>query len=456
MTSFLVVFFLIRYVRTALQTATKYPRWDNILNIAFYIAIGFMALDFTVDDKYGVHFLGHLLLAALVIAPYKLEEFRPVRNITYAAGPLAAINLLGDLIKLIAPTWYKSIDDYVDLASLFAVIWAFAIWTNMNKQQKALEQERQKRLKEEEEKRGLEYLVAERTAELTKQKEELESALDELRATQNQLIQREKMASLGELTAGIAHEIQNPLNFVNNFSEVSVELLDELQEERQRKDKDEGLVDEILGDLRINLEKISHHGHRADSIVKGMLEHSRISTGEKQTIDLNALADEYLKLAYHGLRAKDKLFNAKLVTDFDANVGTIEAVPQDMGRVLLNLYNNAFYAVQQKQKYMGEADSTYKPEVYVQSQLLHDTNDIDQNKTTEHIVKLCIRDNGTGIPSEIVNKIYQPFFTTKPTGQGTGLGLSLSYDIITKGHGGTITVNTEAGQFTEFVIELPI
>ncbi len=273
--------------------------------------------------------------------------------------------------------------------------------------------------------------------------EELRQSLDHLKATQAQLIQAEKMASMGELTAGVAHEIQNPLNFVNNFSELSVELLDELKEELMDKlpagAKEN--VDDIFGNLTLNLQKISHHGKRADNIVKGMLEHSRISTGEKQPTDLNALADEYLRLAYHGLRAKDKSFNVELVTNFEPTLSKVDVVPQDIGRVLINLYNNAFYATQQKR---NQEDNGYQPRVQV-STLVENGQ-----------VNVRVRDNGRGIPSEIVNKIYQPFFTTKPTGQGTGLGLSLSYDIIKKGHGGELRVDTKEGQFAEFTISLPL
>ncbi len=273
--------------------------------------------------------------------------------------------------------------------------------------------------------------------EINTQRTQLQESLQTLQATQAQLIQKEKLASLGELTAGIAHEIQNPLNFVNNFSEVSTELVCELEEERQKPDRDSELEAELLGDLRQNLQKITHHGHRASAIVKGMLEHSRASTGEKAPTNLNALADEYLRLAYHGHRAKNKDFNAQLITDFDPNLGEVSVVAQDMGRVLLNLYNNAFYAVQQRQK---RAEPGYEPTVWVSTQVVSDK------------LVLKVRDNGTGIPPEAVGKIFQPFFTTKPTGEGTGLGLSLSYDIVTKGHGGTMSVETKEGEGTTFTI----
>jgi two-component system NtrC family sensor kinase len=247
------------------------------------------------------------------------------------------------------------------------------------------------------------------------------------------------MASLGELTAGIAHEIQNPLNFVNNFSEVSMELFDEMEEELNKGDKDEAIA--IANDIKQNLEKIRHHGKRADGIVKGMLQHSRASSTTKEPTDINKLADEYLRLSYHGLRAKDKSFNANLVTNLADNLPLANMVPQDVGRVLLNLFNNAFYAVQQKQKTAGVA---FKPTVEVSTAA--------KGKTLE----IKVKDNGIGIPDDIKEKIMQPFFTTKPSGEGTGLGLSLSYDIIVKGHQGKIDIATKEGQYTEFTISLPL
>ncbi|MEO6723286.1 MAG: ATP-binding protein, partial [Ferruginibacter sp.] len=289
---------------------------------------------------------------------------------------------------------------------------------------------------------------------LTKQKEETEeqrakaeNALDDLQATQKQLIQSAKMASLGELTAGIAHEIQNPLNFVNNFSEVSVELLGEFIDGPVNKltGSDKVKADNIINDLADNLKKISHHGKRADSIVKGMLQHSRISPNKKELTNINALSDEYLRLSFHGLRAKDNTFNASMETNFDNNVETLLIVPQDMGRVLLNIYNNAFYSVHQKAKLNIKG---YEPKVWLT------TKGIVKNGELKG-VQIRIGDNGSGIADKILDKIYQPFFTTKPVGQGTGLGLSLSYDIVTNEHQGQLNVETKEGEYTEFVIELP-
>jgi signal transduction histidine kinase len=245
------------------------------------------------------------------------------------------------------------------------------------------------------------------------------------------------MASLGELTAGIAHEIQNPLNFVNNFSEVNKELLADMNEEIKKGNIEE--VKAIAKDITENEEKIIHHGKRADSIVKGMLQHSRTSTGKKEPIDINAVCDEYLRLAYHGFRAKDKNFNADIKTDFDITIRKINIIPQEIGRVILNLINNAFYAVSERQK---TESLGYQPTITVSTRKLQDK------------IQISVRDNGNGIPDSIKEKIFQPFFTTKPTGQGTGLGLSLAYDII-KAHGGEIKVETKEGEGSQFIIQLP-
>ena len=297
----------------------------------------------------------------------------------------------------------------------------------------------------------LEKIIEERTQQLTIQKEELEKALHDLRSTQSQLIQSEKMASLGELTAGIAHEIQNPLNFVNNFSEVNQELLAEMNLEIEKGNYSE--VKEIAKDVSENEQKINHHGKRADAIVKGMLQHSQSSSGVKEPTDINKLADEYLRLAYHGLRAKDKSFNAIMKTDFDeslsaneAGIGSINIIPQDIGRVILNLITNAFYAVGEKKK---QIPNGYEPTVSINTKKINGK------------VEIKVTDNGNGIPQKVLDKIFQPFFTTKPTGQGTGLGLSLAYDIV-KAHGGELKVETMQGEGqpagqagSTFIIQLP-
>jgi len=267
-------------------------------------------------------------------------------------------------------------------------------------------------------------------------------ALAELKQTQTQLIQSEKMASLGELTAGIAHEIQNPLNFVNNFSEVNNELIEELKSQKEKLKT--GEQDALLSDIFQNNEKITLHGKRADAIVKSMLQHSRKSTGEKERVDINALADEYLRLAYHGARANDKSFNTAMKTDFDKAAGKINVIPQEMGRVLLNIYNNAFYAAPLPPKGgFREPDGKHIPTVWVST------------KKESGKVLIAVKDNGPGIPNEIIDKIFQPFFTTKPTGLGTGLGLSLSYDII-KAHSGDIKAGNAEDGGAVFTIHLPL
>ncbi|MCW3093284.1 MAG: tetratricopeptide repeat protein [Ferruginibacter sp.] len=284
----------------------------------------------------------------------------------------------------------------------------------------------------------LNRLLYKQKGEIEVQKRSVEEALANLKITQSQLVQSEKMASLGELTAGIAHEIQNPLNFINNFSDLNTELIEEMLVEMNKGNTDE--VKGIASNISNNEQKINHHGKRADSIVKGMLQHSRTSTGKKEPTDINALADECLRLSYHGLRSKDNSFNATLQTDFDASIGKANINPQDVGRVILNLVSNAFYSVSDKKKKLGDK---YEPIVSVST------------KKAKGKIEVHIKDNGNGIPQKVLDKIFQPFFTTKPTGHGTGLGLSLSYDIV-KAHGGEINVETIEGEGVEFIIVLPV
>jgi two-component system, NtrC family, sensor kinase len=309
---------------------------------------------------------------------------------------------------------------FLAAASLIILLVAIFLWRNIRQRQKAYEQlERQK-------------------YETEQQKMKTEKALGDLKDTQTQLIQSEKMASLGELTSGIAHEIQNPLNFVNNFSEVNTELIEELRQEMGKGNLQSAMT--IAEEISKNEQKINVHGKRADAIVKGMLQHARPAAGKKEPADLNQLTEEYLRLAFLGMRTKEKSFQANIKTEFDPSVGTVNVVPVDIGRVLLNVFNNAFYALNEKTR---EGIGNYEPSVLVKTY------------KTDHKVEIRIRDNGNGISRQILDKIFQPFFTTKPPGQGTGLGLSLSYDII-KGHGGEIKVDTEEGRFTEFIISLPV
>jgi two-component system NtrC family sensor kinase len=421
---------------------------------AMYAAVALLCLGFTFHKTTLILWLDHLLIFGLVALPYAIDEFKSSRNLSNAIIPYAIASFISDVFEKLFPKVFESTEDFFQSAVAFAFLWACAMWFINRKQNKALEVERTKRRNEEEQNRmmaamkvNLESQVKERTAELTHQKEELQGALAELKSTQAQLVQQEKMASLGELTAGIAHEIQNPLNFVNNFSEVSIELLEELKDEILSKLPDDVKqeADDIMSDITQNLTKINQHGKRADAIVKGMLQHSRTTTGKKEPTDVNALADEYLRLSYHGLRAKDKMFNAGMKTSFDENLGKIEAIPQDLGRVLLNLFNNSFYSVAEKKK---QNIAGYEPTVSVVTKKV-------KNAAGLSAVEITVSDNGTGIPQKVLDKIYQPFFTTKPTGQGTGLGLSMSYDIITKGHGGELKVETAEGEFARFTITIP-
>ncbi len=350
----------------------------------------------------------------------------------YISIPISENYILGDVLYNLA---YLSIP----MATAIYMALDFAFTSHALKEKltevedlsrKTIAQEKEKQQILSSQKETLETQVTERTAEL-------KQSLEELKSTQAQLIQQEKMASLGELTAGIAHEIQNPLNFVNNFSEVNKELLEELNGEINKGNYDDAKT--IAKDVIDNEEKILQHGKRADAIVKGMLQHSRASTGKKEPTDINALADEYLRLSYHGLRAKDKDFNATLQTSFDETIGKVEVVPQDIGRELLNLYNNAFYAVNEKKE---KLNGTFEPIVSVST------------KRQKAKIEIIVKDNGNGIAQKHLDKIFQPFFTTKPTGEGTGLGLSLAYDIITKEHNGTIKVESEEGEGSRFIINI--
>jgi signal transduction histidine kinase len=338
---------------------------------------------------------------------------------------------------IIHPPWWRTWWAYLIYGLIFfSSIWGFIQfrYRHLRREKKILEHKvaiRTHELKEANEE------LSQQKEEIASQRDQVAQTLTDLQATQIQLIQKEKMASLGELTAGIAHEIQNPLNFVNNFSEVNTELIEELKQEINKGDLEEAKA--IVADLKENEQKIIQHGRRADAIIKSMLQHSRASSGEKQLTDLNALVDEYLRLTYHGLRAKDKDFNADFRLEADPAIGTISVIPQEIGRVLLNLFNNAFYAVSQKK---AQLNGQYQPQVIVSTKALADG------------VEIRVRDNGTGIPDSVKSKIFQPFFTTKPTGEGTGLGLSLSYDIITKGHGGELQVESKEGEGAEFIIQL--
>ncbi len=430
--SFLAVFLLVRRLQRSLKFSPARGKWVPLFTMASWIIVGLYILAVIFLHEGLIKIFGGGILLAAIIFSEKEPDFQPLLSFIKAHYPLAAATLLAGLVQFVATKFYDKYDNYFDFAILGGFVWIFARWATTKKQLQEFNLIQQQNL-------VLDKLVAERTAELTQQKNELQQTLELLQTTQQQLIQSEKLASLGELTAGIAHEIQNPLNFVNNFSEVSMEMIDEMEEELSKGDTAEAIA--IAADIKENLGKIIHHGKRADGIVKGMLQHSRASNGIKEPTNINSLADEYLRLAYHGLRAKDKSFNADMITHFGDNLPMIKIIPQDIGRVLLNLFTNAFYAVQEKHK---NGDPAYKPTIEVIT------------SASKDFIKIQVKDNGLGIRDEIKQKIMQPFFTTKPTGQGTGLGLSLSYDIVVKGHGGKIDLHSKEGEGSEFIVKLPL
>jgi len=456
---FILLIIAFRFLQTHEQTKKLYPEWQALFFKFLIAGCCFLAIQ-VVFDKIGVmEWIAHFISFYLIYAAYHRKVFSPLKPFVYAFAPVVFVYVIQDFTDLVVPIFYDKYENWFETAELFAWIWLVAQFIINRKQRKALEMERIKAAQQEYEirnskklKDALEIQVAERTAEITAQKEELVKALNELKSTQSQLIQSEKMASLGELSAGIAHEIQNPLNFVTNFSELNKELLDELKIELEKGDLDE--IRLIVSDIVGNEEKIIHHGKRADAIVKGMLQHSRSSSGVKEPTDINELADEYLRLSYHGLRAKHKSFNASIESNFDEAVGIADVVSQEIGSVILNLVNNAFYAVSEKKKQLIELgdpliSDKYKPTVWLET------------KRSKRGIEIRVKDNGTGMPDSVKDKIFQPFFTTKPTGLGTGLGLSLSYDII-KVHGGELTVSSQIGHlgegngsWTEFLIFIP-
>jgi two-component system NtrC family sensor kinase len=430
--SFLAAFLLALRISRAIKFTALHQKWRIILRLSAGVPILlFIIFNERLSDD-GVLIIAGIYLLLFVEYLKKQEDFKSFTVLLNAHYPLVAAAIISGIVGVTLDSFYEKWESFFVCAQLAAFSWIFLRLSTSKKQQQEL-----RRINER--KDELEAMVAARTAEITQQKNELQETVKELQATQAQLIQQEKLASLGELTAGIAHEIQNPLNFVNNFSEVSMELIEEMEEEMAKGDMEE--ANDIAADIKQNLEKIRHHGKRADGIVKGMLQHSRASSNIKEPTNLNTIADEYFRLAYHGLRAKDKSFNAELVANLDPNLPLINIVPQDVGRVLLNMFTNAFYAVHQKQKTVG---GDFKPRVEVSTKVIGKE------------VEVIVRDNGSGIPDAIKDKIMQPFFTTKPAGEGTGLGLSLSYDIIVKAHKGHINIESKEGEGTAFVITLPL
>lgn len=453
--SLIIAFFLTQRL-FRFSKINNYKQWEQWFRYARYFAIFLFVAEAIMRLPQITTWIWHLFFIGILLFAFRQKELNPLRMFLWAFIPFLVVSIITDLAELTANKFYHRRENYFDTAIMLSIIWFAAILFSHYRQSKAAEKERIKRQREDEINRAiairkveLEGMVEERTAELRKQKEELEHTLRELRATQNQLIQSEKMASLGELTAGIAHEIQNPLNFVNNFSDVSRELIDEMKEELNQGNTSEAL--EIADDIKQNLEKIIHHGKRADSIVKGMLLHSRSSSGIKEPTDINMLVDEYVRLAYHGLRAKDKSFNASIKMDLDEKTGKINIVPQEIGRVILNLMTNAFYAVTEKKKQLEKKKTgtaitgeSYSPAVSIST------------RKTDGVVVIKIEDNGNGIPKSVVDKIFQPFFTTKPSGKGTGLGLSMSYEIVTNAHGGELKVENREGEGAVFTVILPV
>lgn len=415
---------------------------------------------FSVFDR-DLLFNEYLLILFLSILWYLFPFINSdkLKNIILLFAPLIILQVADIVASMIRPSLQGEIGEF----SAFGIFWliGFGIYLTRqkNKDDKIRKAEEAERLRLENQNSLLETLVKERTAEIQNQHEALLKSMDQLKTTQAQLIQSEKMASLGELTAGIAHEIQNPLNFVNNFSEVNQDLINELREEHTKpmSERNEELVDEILRDIQSNSEKINFHGHRAANIVKSMLDHSRKSTGQKELTDINELCDEYIRLSYHGLRAKDqkesgqKMFQADFKLDLDPTLPPILVIKQDIGRILLNLINNAFYAVYDQDKKMAKSGvkSSYVPTVIIKTKSIRNTAGVIEK------VEIRVIDNGAGVSDNIKDKIFQPFFTTKPSGQGTGLGLSLAYDIVTKAHHGELRIeDTEQGAC--FVVVLPV
>jgi signal transduction histidine kinase len=457
-------FFFYHFVRHYFQTYQYTPRWDKFLIIMSIITLlGQFFLDYSVA-MWKFHDPARLIILTVSMILFLITPFlfikqkrSAARSFTIAILPFVSILLSGLLLILLKSFWLDWEDTLFQCSWVWAILFlSWGLFKRYDQQkkeiaEKALQVERIEREKEIERSQLIEQQKTELEKQVTERTAELKQSLEELKTTQAQLIQSEKMASLGELTAGIAHEIQNPLNFVNNFSEVSIELADELKDEITKinvNENEKENIEGILNDLVQNQEKINQHGKRADAIVKSMLQHSRVSTGQKELTDINALADEYLRLSYHGLRAKDKTFNATLQTDFDASLQKISIIPQDIGRVLLNLFNNAFYACTERSRSAvtrkkNQTAESYEPTVSVCT------------KKVDGKIEIHVKDNGNGVPQKVLDKIFQPFFTTKPTGEGTGLGLSLSYDII-KAHGGDIKVISKEGEGAEFVIQLPV
>lgn len=444
---FLIFLFLAFRLYQSLQPGMpEYERWERLLKSIGIVSAVLFFVSQSLTNKVPINFIGYVFVFWLFYQVWHEKMFKEQRSLMFSLAPLALIYFINYIVLFFFPLFHDENENYFQIAKSVGWVWFAATFFTYRRQAKEIKTEKELRDKEHKQniinaarKAELEVLVARRTSQISEQNEKLKTALDELSAAQTQLIHSEKMASLGELTAGIAHEIQNPLNFVNNFSELNAELASELVEALAINEVEEAKA--IAKDIHENQLKVVHHGKRADSIVKSMLQHSRGTSNLREAVSINALADECIRLSYHGMRAKEKSFNAKMQTKFDEGVGLVEVIPGDISRVFLNICTNAFYAVMQRAK---EQVADYQPTVWLETGV------------NESFVWISIKDNGGGIPQHALEKIFQPFFTTKPTGEGTGLGLSMSYEIITKGHGGDIKVITSEGEGATFLIELPL
>jgi two-component system, NtrC family, sensor kinase len=464
------LFFFTQFFRAYLRTGVNYLRWDKWLLLVSVLPLLSFVLNYVLAGLLPPSWLYHTLTWGgrtyiLVLDSLLVTAILFISTHKASAGIIATIPALllwglGQTYKLVHTLiqannssfqvhgLVKWMNEHTYIIDLVCIVWIVSVFSSLlfqrfaHLQNKLVKQAvRNERLKRQKEMERME-LIARQKTELEQQVEErtqeLKHSLQNLKAAQAQLIQSEKMASLGELTAGVAHEIQNPLNFINNFSELNLELIEEVLEEAKKRNAPE--LQKLAEDLNVNQLKVMKHGRRADSIVKAMLQHSRSTAGPKEPTDINALTEEFLRLSYHGFRAGNKEFSATINTDFDTGIEPVPVVAQDLGRVLLNLFNNAFYSVNAKKKVLN---GTFEPTVSVTTKQMADK------------VEICIKDNGTGISPKALEKIYQPFFTTKPAGEGTGLGLSLSYDIVTNGHGGELRVSTIEGNYAEFIVQLP-
>ncbi len=441
--------FLLYYLKKSSGSQEFPAKLNRYFKYGMIAAGGLIVLGISqLPPQFLFELLAFALVGAIIYLILSTPELENQKTLAITPLPIVGVQLLEYVIETVSPSIYNTLENYLDAAGFFALIWAVTMWLNHRKQMKEIEIERiflkeqERQLKATaEQKSQLETLVAERTSEILKQKEELQEALEHLQSTQVQLIQQEKLASLGQLTAGIAHEIKNPLNFVNNFSELSVDFLEEIGEEMSKisDSPEKSNILELLEDVKSNLVKIRHHGSRADSIVRSMLMHSRGGTGTMDPTDLNALIREYANLAFHGMRANPNPINVDIQLDLDEHLPQVKLNAEDFSRVILNLVKNSFDAMRDK---INEKGERYKAAVKITTK--------DQGDQ----ILIEVEDNGPGVPEEIKDKLLMPFFTTKKGTEGTGLGLSITHDII-KSHEGKLDIESEVGKYTRFRISLP-